>query len=190
MLHYYKIWKPYGMLSQFTREAGHPSLADLGFEFPKDVYPVGRLDHDSEGLLLLTNDSRLNKSLLDPHSKTRKVYWVQVEGIPDDEALQKMKAGLTINRKGNRFLAKAAAAKRMSPPAVTERNPPVNYAKHPVTSWVEITITEGKNRQVRRMTAAVGHPTLRLIRFAMDKTTLEEMKPGEVKEISLRDLRS
>lgn len=173
------------MLSQFTREAGHLSLADLGFRFPKNVYPVGRLDHDSEGLLLLTNDPRVNKAMLDPQSRKKKVYWVQVEGKPDDVALKKLKEGVMINRKGERHHAKALEAKRMNAPELDERNPPVNYIKHPVTSWIELTITEGKNRQVRRMTAAVGHPTLRLIRYAIENNSIGGMNPGEVKEIML-----
>lgn len=180
---YYKVFKPYGMLSQFTREAGHPSLADLDFRFPKDVYPVGRLDHDSEGLLLLTNDPRINKAMLDPQSKKKKIYWVQVEGIPGDGALEKLKEGVTINLKGKRHHVKAFEAKRMSAPETEERNPPVNYVKHPINSWVELAITEGKNRQVRRMTAAVGYPTLRLIRYAIENISIEGMKPGVVMEI-------
>src|SRR4249920_2573922 len=100
MFHYFKIYKPYGMLSQFTREAGHDSLSDLDFKFPKDVYPVGRLDHDSEGLLILTNDRSINKLLLTPGNKLEKTYWIQVEGIPDEDALEKLQSGVEINLKG------------------------------------------------------------------------------------------
>jgi 23S rRNA pseudouridine2457 synthase len=184
---YFKVYKPYGMLSQFTREAGHPSLADLDFRFPKDVYPVGRLDHDTEGLLLLTNDPGINKALLAPDSKKRKTYWVQVEGLPDDTALTALRAGVTINLKGKLHQTLPALVKNMPPPNLPERNPSVNYLKHPVNSWIELSLTEGKNHQVRKMTAKVGHPTLRLIRFAIENVTLEGTQPGEVLEMKQAD---
>jgi 23S rRNA pseudouridine2457 synthase len=185
--HYFKVYKPYGMLSQFTREAGHPSLADLAFRFPKDVYPVGRLDHDTEGLLLLTNDAAINKALLAPDSKRRKTYWAQVEGLPDESVLSALRAGVTINLKGTLHQTLPALAKKKLPPNLPERNPSVNYLKHPVNSWIELSLTEGKNHQVRKMTAKVGHPTLRLIRFAIENVTLEGMQPGEVMEMKQAD---
>jgi len=181
---YFKIFKPYGMLSQFTREADHPSLADLGFKFPKDVYPVGRLDHDSEGLLLLTNDPSVNKLLLNPDSKKKKTYWLQVEGIPGENAFENLKKGVTINLKGRLHTAKAISVQKISAPNIEERDPPVNYTKHPVNSWIEIVITEGKNRQVRKMMAKVGHPALRLIRFSIEGISINEMKAGNVLEIN------
>lgn len=184
---YFKVYKPHGMLSQFTREAGHTSLADLDFRFPKEVYPVGRLDRDTEGLLLLTNDPGINKALLAPDSKKRKTYWVQVEGLPDEAALSALRAGVTINLKGKLHRTLPASVKNMAPHGLPERNPPVNYMKHPVNSWIELSVTEGKNHQVRKMTAKVGHPTLRLIRFAMEKVTLEGMRPGEVLEMKQAD---
>jgi 23S rRNA pseudouridine2457 synthase len=179
---YYKVFKPYGMLSQFTKEGDHPTLSDLG-SFPKDVYPVGRLDHDTEGLLLLTNDKRVNHLLLDPKFQHKKTYWAQIEGEMSDASLQELQKGVLINLKAKLHRTKTATVRKISAPKMAERNPPVNYTKHPVTSWIELIITEGKNRQVRKMTAKVGHPTLRLIRFAIEEMTLEKMKSGEVIEI-------
>jgi 23S rRNA pseudouridine2457 synthase len=185
MFHYFKIYKPYGMLSQFTREAGHDSLSDLDFKFPKDVYPVGRLDHDSEGLLILTNDPSINKLLLTPGNKIEKTYWVQVEGELKDEAIEQLQRGVKINLKGNFFQTAPAKVRRINVPDVKSRNPPVK--KHPVTSWMELKITEGKNRQIRKMTAKAGHPALRLIRYSVGKLTIGEMKAGEVKKINRSD---
>ncbi len=186
---YYSVFKPFGVLSQFTVEGDHPTLASLG-EFPKDVYPVGRLDHDTEGLLLLTNDNRINHLLLDPKFQHRKTYRAQVEGEPNDEALQQLQKGILINLKGALHRTKPAIIKRIAAPKIAERNPPVNYIKHPKTSWIELILTEGKNRQVRKMTAKVGHPTLRLIRYAVEEITLDKMKSGEVVELNEREFYS
>lgn len=179
---YYKVFKPFGMLSQFSAEGDHPTLGTL-FHFPKDVYPVGRLDHDTEGLLLLTNDTRVNHMLLDPKFQHHKTYWAQIEGEMNDDAMQQLQKGIVINLKGQLHRTKPASVKKISSPKIPERNPSVNYIKHPETSWIELVITEGKNRQVRKMTAKVGHPTLRLIRYAIEEVTLERMKPGEVIEL-------
>ncbi len=180
---YYKIYKPYGMLSQFTPEAGHESLASL-LSFQRDVYPVGRLDYDTDGLLLLTNDKRVNNALLNPEHKHSKIYWVQVEGEPGDNALALLGKGLTINIKGVLHQTQPATVNSIKAPSfIMERIPPVNYKKHPVTSWIELKITEGKNHQVRKMTAKAGHPTLRLIRYAIEEINIEKMETGDVIKI-------
>lgn len=179
---YYKIYKPYGMLSQFTPEGDHDTLGSL-FEFQKDVYPVGRLDHDSEGLLLLTNDKTVNTRLLNPDKKHIRIYWVQVEGLPGDEALNQMRKGVTINLKGTLHQTQAAGVRGMSAPRIPERIPPVNHTKHPETSWLELELTEGKNRQIRKMTAKVGHPTLRLIRYGIERLNIDKMMPGDIVEV-------
>jgi 23S rRNA pseudouridine2457 synthase len=183
---YYKVYKPYGMLSQFTPEAGHDTLASL-FEFPKDVYPIGRLDHDSEGLLLLTNDKAVNLRLLSPDRKHQRTYWVQVEGIPNASALNNLRGGVTINLKGTLHQTLPAIVKNLSNPTLQERNPSVNYLKHPTTSWLQVSISEGKNRQLRKMTAKVGHPTLRLIRYAVEKINIDKMIPGDIVELTKHD---
>jgi 23S rRNA pseudouridine2457 synthase len=170
------------MLSQFTAEGDHPTLASLA-KFPRDVYPVGRLDHDTEGLLLLTNDTRVNHLLLDPKFQHKKTYWAQIEGEMNQDGIQQLQKGVLINLKANLHRTKPALVRKISAPKIPERNPSVNYVKHPVTSWIELTIIEGKNRQVRKMTAKVGHPTLRLIRYAIEEITLERMKSGEVIEL-------
>jgi len=181
---YYKTFKPFGMLSQFSKEGNHSTLADLDFTFPKDVYPIGRLDSDSEGLLLLTNDPRVNKLLLAPESKKKKVYWTQVEGEMSEDAMNGLRKGVEINLKGTVHRARAASVKGIPSPGIPEREPSVNYKKHSVTSWIEIVLTEGKNRQVRKMTAKVGHPTLRLIRYAIENISIEGMTSGQVSELN------
>lgn len=187
---YYKIYKPFGMMSQFSRENNNPTLADLGFAFPKDVYPVGRLDHDSEGLLLLTNDSALNKLLLSPKNMHRRTYWVQVEGEISSEAIAKLCEGVEINLKGVKYKTLPAEVHAIPTPQLPERIPPIRFRLTVPTSWVSITLTEGKNRQVRRMTAAVGFPTLRLVRASIESLMLGEMQPGEVVEILQWDKKS
>lgn len=183
---YYKVFKPYGMLSQFTPEAGHDTLASL-FDFQKDVYPIGRLDHDSEGLLLLTNDKAVNMRLLNPDRKHQRTYWVQVEGKPNEAALKQLRNGVTINLKGTLHKTLPAVVRIIPDPKFPERNPSVNYVKHPVTSWIELTISEGKNRQVRKMTAKVGHPTLRLIRYAMERINIDKMISGDIVELTKKE---
>ncbi|RYZ16169.1 MAG: pseudouridine synthase [Chitinophagaceae bacterium] len=185
MLHYFLVYKPFNTLSQFTPEApGDQTLGDLGFSFPDDVYPVGRLDKDSEGLLLLTNDNKLKTRYLDPKSKTPKTYWAQVEGVISDEAITALRGGITINEKGKTYRTLPALARRLDEePELPPRNPPVRYRKEIPTSWVELTLVEGKNRQVRRMTAAVGFPTLRLVRAAIGPLHIGRLQPGEVRVI-------
>ncbi len=178
--HYFAIFKPFGYLSQFTGEQNDKLLGDL-YDFPKDVYSIGRLDKDSEGLLLLTNDNRYKTQILDPLNKSPKTYWVQVEGEITQEALETLNAGdIELNYKGKTHRTKPAIAEIISEPAIPERDPPIRYRKNIPTSWISLTIVEGKNRQVRKMTAAVGFPTLRLVRYQVDNFTIENMSPGDV----------
>jgi 23S rRNA pseudouridine2457 synthase len=169
--------KPYLVLCQFTDSENRPTLAD--YVSVKGVYPAGRLDYDSEGLVLLTDDGRLQARISDPQNKLPKTYWVQVEGIPTDEALTKLARGVTLNDGPTR----PAQVKRMDEPNLWPRNPPIRFRKEIPTSWLELVITEGRKRQVRRMTAAVGFPTLRLVRVAVGEWKLGDLKPGEWKEV-------
>lgn len=170
------------MLTQFSGEG--PTLASLG-QFPKEVYPVGRLDKDSEGLLLLTDDKGLNHQLLNPRFAHQRTYYVQVEGIPTPEALAQLKAGVTIQVDGKSYQTKPALVNLLAEaPALPDRDPPIRYRASIPDSWLALTLIEGKNRQVRKMTAAVGFPTLRLVRFSMEKITLDGMNVGEVRELS------
>ena len=171
------------MLSQFTKEGDHKTLADLGFNFPKDVYPVGRLDSDSEGLLLLTNDKTINHQLLDPKFKHKRTYLAQVEGIFSEEAKRKLEKGVSISVDGEKYQTLPCKVEIIAEPILPERNPPIRFRKNIPTSFVKIYLHEGKNRQVRKMTATVGFPTLRLIRIAIEKIELGNLKPNEVKEI-------
>ena len=181
---YYVVYKPYGMMSQFSRENDNPTLADLNFDFPKDVYPVGRLDHDSEGLLLLTNDTSLNKKLLNPDFMHNRTYWVQVEGQIDNDAVSKLTRGVEISINGKRHKTLPSVVTLISEPTLPERIPPIRFRLSVPTSWVSISLVEGKNRQVRRMTASVGFPTLRLVRWSIEGIRLGMLLPGEVKSFS------
>lgn len=166
--------KPFGVLSQFTPEGNHRALDE--FRFPKNVYAAGRLDHDSEGALLLTDDGKLVRKLLSPEMRHPRTYLVQVEGEITEEALQKLEKGVSIRN----YRTLPCTAKKASEPAwLWERVPPIRERKNIPTSWLEITLTEGKNRQVRHMTAAVGFPTLRLIRIRIGNLSLNGLKPGE-----------
>lgn len=172
------------MLSQFTREVPeHRTLADL-YDFPKDVYPVGRLDKDSEGLLILTNDARLNSRLLNPEREHERTYLARVEHIPSEETLQKLRRGVDIRTKKRRYRTRPAKVRMVTTPSgLPERDPPVRYRKNVPDAWLEITLTEGKNRQVRRMCAAVSHPVLRLIRIRIEQLELRDWTPGSVREM-------
>ena len=170
--------KPYLVLSQFTDPSGRPTLADY-IPVP-DVYAAGRLDHDSEGLLLLTNAGALQHRIADPQHKLPKTYWAQVEGIPTDAALAALRQGVRLND----GLTRPAAARRMDDPAIWPRTPPIRERRSIPTAWIELTLREGRNRQVRRMTAAVGFPTLRLIRVAVGPWALDELQPGEWREVA------
>jgi 23S rRNA pseudouridine2457 synthase len=165
--------KPYGVLTQFTGGEKGETLAD--FIPVPGVYAAGRLDKDSEGLLLLTDDGKLQAQISSPKFKQPKTYYVQVEGIPDDAALNALRKGVTL-KDGPTLPAKA---RMIDPPDLWPRDPPVRYRKSVPDSWIALTITEGRNRQVRRMTAAVGHPTLRLVRWSIGNWTLENLAPGQ-----------
>lgn len=172
--------KPFGVLCQFSPAEGKKTLAD--FIPVPEVYPAGRLDQDSEGLLLLTNHGALQARLSDPRSATWKTYWTQVEGVPAEEALQRLRDGVKL-RDG---LTRPARARRLAPPAIWPRDPPIRVRRNIPDSWIEICLREGRNRQVRRMTAAVGHPTLRLVRVAVGPFALQEMEglaPGQWREV-------
>ena len=176
--------KPYGVLSQFTdRSMGdspRPTLSDHIRE--TDVYPAGRLDRDSEGLLLLTDDGRLQARISDPRHKLPKTYLAQLEGIPDKAALRALRSGVTLKDGPTR----PARARIVSPPAwLWPRDPPIRERQSIPDTWIELIITEGRNRQVRRMSAAVGHPTLRLIRTSIGNWSLDGLAPGEYRAISL-----
>lgn len=186
--HYYSIYKPFGVLSQFTPEGEHEGLGSL-FTFPNTVYPVGRLDADSEGLLILTSDTQLNHRLLDPRHGHWRTYWVQVEGTITAQALKKLQEGVSIriNKKEYRTLP-AQAGTLPEPVRIPERNPPIRFRANIPTSWIWLKLQEGKNRQVRRMTAALGFPTLRLIRVAIENLELENMQPGDIRQLDKQEM--
>jgi 23S rRNA pseudouridine2457 synthase len=170
--------KPYGVLSQFTPEGKWRALAE--FIPVKGVYVAGRLDADSEGLLILTDDGKLQAKIADPKHKLEKTYWAQVEGIPDEAALDRLRAGIALAD----FSAQPAKVRRVDEPAnLWPRDPPIRFRAAIPTSWLEIRIAEGKNRQVRRMTAAIGYPVLRLIRAAIGAVTLNGLVPGAWRQI-------
>lgn len=175
--------KPYDVLSQFTDASGRTTLADY---IPiKGVYPAGRLDRDSEGLVVLTDHGRLQHRIADPRHKLAKGYWVQVEGEPDNEALTHLRKGVLLND----GMTSPAEAELIAPPEIWPRTPPIRYRANIPTAWLHLTIREGRNRQVRRMTAAVGYPTLRLIRHRIGDWKLGELTPGEYCVLILQEPR-
>ena len=184
----YRFWKPYGVLTKFTDAEGRPTLAD--YVTVPEIYAAGRLDMDSEGLLLLTDSGALNHRLTDPRFEHPRTYWAQVERVPDDAALQRLRAGVELSEGGRAWKTRPAVAKLIDPPDLPERDPPIRYRKSVPTAWIELTITEGRNRQVRRMTAAVGHPTLRLVRRAIGAITLAGLTPGELRELSPSEIKA
>jgi 23S rRNA pseudouridine2457 synthase len=185
MFRYFVIYKPFGMLSQFSTELNKITLADLDFKFPKDVYPIGRLDEDSEGLLILTNDKALNTKLLDPSNLHPRLYWVQVESEITQLAIDKLEKGVTIKPKDKPYLTLPAKASLLnSNTNIPKRVPPIRFRAAIPTSWIQLELMEGKNRQVRKMTAQVGFPTLRLIRFSIEDLKLPDLLPGGIWEMS------
>jgi 23S rRNA pseudouridine2457 synthase len=171
--------KPYGVLSQFTPD-GSPNRTLAAFGFPKGVYPIGRLDADSEGLLLLSDEAGLNTRLLDPERGHSRRYWAQVERIPTAGALAQLAAGVTIQE----YRTRPCKAWMLDPqPEVPPRDPPIRVRKNVPDCWIALELTEGKNRQVRRMTAAIGHPTLRLLRVRIGNLELAGLPPGMWREI-------
>jgi len=166
--------KPFNVLCQFTDGAGRRTLAD--YITVKSVYPAGRLDYDSEGLLLLTDDGKLQKRIADPNQRTKKTYRAQVERVPDEQALARLRRGVKLK---DGMTAPAGAKLVNEPDWLWPREPAIRHRKNVPTAWLEITLTEGRNRQVRRMTAAVGHPTLRLVRISVGEWSLDGLHPGE-----------
>jgi 23S rRNA pseudouridine2457 synthase len=175
--------KPYGVLSQFTSD-GSPNRPLSEFGFPPNVYPIGRLDADSEGLLLLSDEAELNERLLHPRHAHTRTYWVQVERIPSADALKQLARGVSVQ---GRVTLPARAFILDPQPNVSERNPPIRFRKTVPTCWIVLELAEGKNRQVRRMTAAVGHSTLRLIRVKIGNFGLDDLASGQWKQLSPRE---
>lgn len=173
------FYKPFSVVSQFSPSGSSPTLKDYG-PFPPDVYPCGRLDADSEGLLVLTNVNELKHQLTDPSFGHPRTYWAQVERIPDEAALNRLREGVTIEGKKTR---PAEACLLPDDPGIPDRPVPIRFRKNVPTCWIELTLREGRNRQVRKMTAAVGHPTLRLVRVKVGDWTLEGLHPGEYREL-------
>jgi len=184
MKRYFIVYKPYLVLSQFTSQLNKKTLADY-FSVPKNIYPVGRLDEDSEGLLILTNDEKLNHRLLDPSFAHEREYWVQVDGEILQQAIIQLQQGVEINSNGKIYRTKQCIVSVFNDePLLPPREPPIRLRKNIPTSWIKMILTEGKNRQVRKMTAKVGFPTLRLVRYRIEDLILDNLKPGEMKELS------
>jgi 23S rRNA pseudouridine2457 synthase len=188
---YILFYKPFQVLSQFSPEGDKKTLAHFLPEIKKDIYPVGRLDYDSEGLLLLTNDTSLNSKLLSPKSGYQKEYWVQVEGLASDSDIEPLRTGVEISANGKKhFTLPAIVGVLSNDLLLPERYPPIRFRKNIPTTWLSIIIGEGKNRQVRKMTAAVGFPTLRLVRIAIGNLRIGSLQPGEFIHLSEEDLRN
>jgi 23S rRNA pseudouridine2457 synthase len=189
-MEYYLIYKPYQVLSQFTSSDGKLCLKDI-LNVPKDVYPVGRLDYDSEGLLLLTNDTSINHQLLHPKFAHARTYWVQVDGVITNDAIETLSKGVTISVDGKTYATKKAVLKILPDDLVIpERNPPIRVRKSIPTSWVSIQLTEGKNRQVRKMFASVGFPVVRLIRSQIGQFSIAQMQPADCLSLSFEEVQN
>lgn len=191
MFRYFIFYKPYEVLSQFSKEGDKKTLTDFFSSIEKNIYPVGRLDYDSEGLLLLTNDKKLTQRLLEPKYQHQRTYFVQVEGSITQEALHTLEKGVTIAVNGKPYATKKAKARLLEQePILPERHPPIRFRKNIPTSWIALTLTEGKNRQVRKMTAAVGFPTLRLVRYSIGNISIQNMNSGAIKELKEAELKN
>ena len=189
-MQYYLLYKPFQVLSQFTSEGGKACLKDI-IEVERDVYPVGRLDYDSEGLLLLTNDTTINHQLLHPSFEHKRTSWVQVDGAITEEAASQLAKGVTINIDGIQYNTKSAVVKLLPDTIpVPDRNPPIRFRKSIPATWASIQLTEGKNRQVRKMFAAVGFPVLRLIRAQMGNYTIDKMQPGDLLSLTEEEVKA
>jgi len=185
---YYIFNKPYFVLSQFTQDVeGQRTLKDY-LDIEKDVYPVGRLDKDSEGFLLLTNDSDFKNHILNPKKKTPKTYTVQVDGEITEKAIQQLRKGIKLRIKKKEFTTLPAKVVKIDPPPIEERDPPVRFRKEIPTSWIKITLIEGKNRQVRKMGAAVGFPVLRLIRTDVGGLEFQDVQIGKFRSLTKEEL--
>lgn len=185
MLQYFIFYKPFQVLCQFSPEGEKKTLADYFPGISKNIYPVGRLDFDSEGMLLLTNDKALSHHLLEPKFAHKRTYLVQVEGSITDEAIEQLRMGVIINVEGKQYKTKPAIAEiLLNEPDLPDRNPPIRYRKEIPTSWISLTLTEGKNRQVRKMTAAVNFPTLRLVRHSIGAVNIDGFSSGMYKEVT------
>jgi 23S rRNA pseudouridine2457 synthase len=190
MHQYYVVYKPYLVLSQFTSEDGKRTLKDC-FPVPGDCYPVGRLDYDSEGLLILTNDTAFNHRLLNPRFAHDREYWVQVEGAIAPAAIHALQRGLIISVDGREYRTKPCIVNPFeTAPTVPDRFPPIRYRAQIPTTWISMILREGKNRQVRKMTAKAGYPTLRLIRHRIEKLSLDGLGPGEMRSLDRSTLYS
>jgi 23S rRNA pseudouridine2457 synthase len=189
-MQYFLLYKPFQVLSQFTSPDGKKCLKDI-IEVEKDVYPVGRLDYDSEGLLLLTNDASINHQLLHPSFEHKRTYWVQVDGAITEVALEILRKGVIINIDGKQYKTNKAVLKTLPDDIqVPERNPPIRFRKSIPTSWVSIELTEGKNRQVRKMFASVGFPVLRLIRAQLGIYTIDKMLPADLLSLTEKEVKA
>ena len=185
---YYLLYKPFQVLSQFTSTDNKLCLKDI-VDVAKDVYPVGRLDYDSEGLLFLTNDTKMNHQLLHQSFENKRTYWVQVEGNITIEATKQLAKGVSINVNGIKYQSQPAVLSLLEPNVeVPERNPPIRFRKNIPTSWAQIELTEGKNRQVRKMFAAVNFPVLRLIRSQIGSFTIKDMQPSDLISLSHQEV--
>jgi len=189
-MQYYLLYKPFQVLSQFTSSDGKLCLKDI-IEVEKDVYPVGRLDYDSEGLLLLTNDTSINHQLLHPSFEHQRTYWVQVDGAITQEAANAFSKGLTIHIDGKDYKTKPASVKLLPDTLqVPDRNPPIRFRKTIPATWASIQLTEGKNRQARKMFASVGFPVLRLIRAQMGSYTIDKMQAGDLLSLTEEEVKA
>lgn len=186
---YYILYKPFEILSQFSDEGNKKGLGSI-LDVETDVYPVGRLDADSEGLLLLTNDKSLNHRILDPKYQHERTYYVQVEGDATEGHLNKLNEPMILNIKGKKHWAQGQQARVIEEPTLPERTPPIRFRKNVPTTWLEVKLKEGKNRQVRRMTAAAGLPALRLVRWGIENLSIEGYTSGQIESVTIEEILS